>query len=766
MIVPHQVIIVEEAAEILEAQLLACVSSSVKHLIMIGDHFQLSPPVDTYKLKVRHNFGVSLFERLITNGLPHVCLDVQRRMSPSIAGLLHDIYPHLENSNTVMSNQYPICMRQAVWFWDTRDPEEHTGTGCFNPSEAKRVAALAFYLMCQGVEPDKVTILTPYKAQIRRIKEEILRINQSRQMVQMFAHATALNSNPSDANDSLQPKEICRNQHVSTIAGAWDCADKLLAQANQNEPSNLSDITVCSVDNYQGDENDIIIVSTVRSNKEGKIGFLGGPEGRSRRCVLQSRAKCALYIIGNTETLSSPHRNTNTDWNAMISSMNSLNMVGAGLPLQCPRHPDIDYFAAAAKDLPQPGFSFCGELCGAQIECGLAQHTCDLPCHTIGGLHGADRCQRAVEFLCKDNGHRLKRKCCDKSFVKCKATMYFRCSTDASHPKLRRKCCETESSIKCRAQVEFKCPSNHNISRECFESPSAIKCQQEVWFPCPSDASHSKLKRKCFLPEISTQCMSKVEFKCPKNESHTLLRACSESASRVKCEARCNTELPCGHPCPAKCCDPCIESLHCRSCIREAEIHQNRARLEALREHEQKLKDIDEKLSKLEQQEIGLYGEFVLLQKDGNDTEEFEMIAKRTAGYIQIPNVDQEIKSIERCVHLKKYREFLSLQKTMGITMLVQKAFPCSKQTAINAVRLSDVEMRFFPHIKATEDLAACCEFGVYTLILCDVLLGNSLISEPIESLDPAIHNSRIDPHIGTSVLDDAQVTTIGIIVM
>ncbi|CAD7954183.1 unnamed protein product, partial [Amoebophrya sp. A25] len=39
------VVLVEEAAEVLEAQLIACLQKSVKHLIMIGDHFQLPPPV-------------------------------------------------------------------------------------------------------------------------------------------------------------------------------------------------------------------------------------------------------------------------------------------------------------------------------------------------------------------------------------------------------------------------------------------------------------------------------------------------------------------------------------------------------------------------------------------------------------------------------------------------------------------------------------------------------------------------------------------------
>lgn len=44
-VVEPSVVIVEEACEVLEAQLLATLTPSVKHLIMIGDHMQLRPRV-------------------------------------------------------------------------------------------------------------------------------------------------------------------------------------------------------------------------------------------------------------------------------------------------------------------------------------------------------------------------------------------------------------------------------------------------------------------------------------------------------------------------------------------------------------------------------------------------------------------------------------------------------------------------------------------------------------------------------------------------
>jgi len=54
------------------------------------------------------------------------------------------------------------------------------------------------------------------------------------------------------------------------------------------------------VDNYQGEESDIILLSLVRSNKTGNIGFL---KTENRICVALSRAKYGLYIMGNMDNL-------------------------------------------------------------------------------------------------------------------------------------------------------------------------------------------------------------------------------------------------------------------------------------------------------------------------------------------------------------------------------------------------------------------------------------------------------------------------------
>jgi superfamily I DNA and/or RNA helicase len=85
-----QVVVVEEAAEVLEAHILTSLAPTLEHLVLIGDHFQLSPKVEVYELQKESGRGFdlnrSMFERLVETGaVQHVTLLQQRRMRPEIS---------------------------------------------------------------------------------------------------------------------------------------------------------------------------------------------------------------------------------------------------------------------------------------------------------------------------------------------------------------------------------------------------------------------------------------------------------------------------------------------------------------------------------------------------------------------------------------------------------------------------------------------------------------------------------------------------------
>lgn len=76
-------------------------------------------------------------------------------------------------------------------------------------------------------------------------------------------------------------------------------------------------------DNYQGEENDIIILSLVRSNIEKKIGFL---KIHNRICVALSRARCGLFVIGNMNLLAE----VEDMWKKIVKSLMETNFIGKG----------------------------------------------------------------------------------------------------------------------------------------------------------------------------------------------------------------------------------------------------------------------------------------------------------------------------------------------------------------------------------------------------------------------------------------------------
>ena len=105
------VVIVEEAAEILEGQLVAVIPPSVQHLIMIGDHKQLKPMVHYHRLKKHHHLDLSMFERLWNCGLPGKQLGFQCRMRDEFVDLLRElkIYDNLQTHKQVLLTAGILC---------------------------------------------------------------------------------------------------------------------------------------------------------------------------------------------------------------------------------------------------------------------------------------------------------------------------------------------------------------------------------------------------------------------------------------------------------------------------------------------------------------------------------------------------------------------------------------------------------------------------------------------------------------------------------
>ena len=69
-----KIVIVEEAAEVLEAHIVSALSAGTQHLILIGDHKQLRPKPNEHVLATKCNLSISLFERLVMKQMSQATL--------------------------------------------------------------------------------------------------------------------------------------------------------------------------------------------------------------------------------------------------------------------------------------------------------------------------------------------------------------------------------------------------------------------------------------------------------------------------------------------------------------------------------------------------------------------------------------------------------------------------------------------------------------------------------------------------------------------
>ena len=73
--------------------------------LQTGDHQQLRPNPTTYDLAKNYNLDISLFERMINNGMPVKTLDTQHRMRPEVSKYMTHIYETLLDHETVTDRE-------------------------------------------------------------------------------------------------------------------------------------------------------------------------------------------------------------------------------------------------------------------------------------------------------------------------------------------------------------------------------------------------------------------------------------------------------------------------------------------------------------------------------------------------------------------------------------------------------------------------------------------------------------------------------------
>ncbi|KAL9076756.1 MAG: hypothetical protein Q9161_000741 [Pseudevernia consocians] len=298
-----KIVICEEAGEVMEPHILSALLPSVEHFIQIGDHQQLRPQINNYSLSLESQQGLlyqldrSQFERLSTGEpgrpkFPVAQLNVQRRMRPQISTLIREtIYPRLLDHDTTKNLPDVVGMRKNVFWLDHDNFEEgarpdQQQKSQSNVWEVDMTHALVRHIVRQGTySSTDIAVLTPYTGQLQRLRAKM------RNDFEIVL---------SERDEETLMKEGFHAQE------AFSETDQTKGQLNAGmkplEKKKMSDLLrIATVDNFQGEEAKVVIVSLVRSNKERKVGFL---KTTNRINVLLSRAQHGMYLIGNTDTYS------------------------------------------------------------------------------------------------------------------------------------------------------------------------------------------------------------------------------------------------------------------------------------------------------------------------------------------------------------------------------------------------------------------------------------------------------------------------------
>jgi ATP-dependent RNA/DNA helicase IGHMBP2 len=222
-------------------------------LVLAGDHFQLPPTVISTEA-AREGFNISLLERLMQLHGSSITrmLTVQYRMHQDIMNFSsrelyeNNLESHASVEGHLLRDLPGVADNELtstpVHFIDTAGASydealEPDGESRLNLQEADLVARKVLELLDSGLPPAQIAVIAPYAAQVRLLRERL-----------------------------KQPE-----------------------------------LEIDSVDGFQGREKEAVVVTLVRSNIEGEIGFLGDIR---RMNVALTRARRKLIVIGDSATVS------------------------------------------------------------------------------------------------------------------------------------------------------------------------------------------------------------------------------------------------------------------------------------------------------------------------------------------------------------------------------------------------------------------------------------------------------------------------------
>ena len=248
-------VLLDEATQATEPASLIPLTKGARHVVLVGDHHQLPPTVISRRAE-DDGLSKSLFERLISLGAPSTMLTTQYRMHPVIREWPSERFYGGELNDGVSSEERP-APAGFVWpDWDApiafvpvegSEDSSPDGASKQNMDEAGLAVRIVDMLLSGGdITPNDIGVVTPYSGQVRLLND-------------LFESA-----------------------------------------GGREEHERYHGLEIKTVDGYQGREKDVIVLSAVRANDAGEMGFL---KDWRRLNVAITRARKGLIVLGHPRTL-------------------------------------------------------------------------------------------------------------------------------------------------------------------------------------------------------------------------------------------------------------------------------------------------------------------------------------------------------------------------------------------------------------------------------------------------------------------------------
>ena len=277
---------IDEAAQALEA---ACwiPMKRASRVILAGDHCQLPPTVKSIAA-LRAGLGKTLMERIAENK-PEVVtlLKIQYRMNDEIMHFSSDWFyggkvesaPQIKY-RSVLDYDHPI-----TWIDTSNEENQITIEGEDAPEDSASTSS--------SVSAANQNSDLNFKEQF--VGESFGRINKAEAELTLLTLAEYFTK--------ISKRRVLEERIdvgiISPYRAQVQYLKKLIKKYEFFKPYRRL-ISVNTVDGFQGQERDVILISLVRSNDEGQIGFL---KDLRRMNVAMTRARMKLIILGNKDTM-------------------------------------------------------------------------------------------------------------------------------------------------------------------------------------------------------------------------------------------------------------------------------------------------------------------------------------------------------------------------------------------------------------------------------------------------------------------------------